>query len=138
MMDTPELKPCLVQNPVTPNQMNHCSLYSRTFSQHLPTNVSHGHQQSHVIIDNHNGKLKDHVNGRMRNEEEVSIHVDEEEATDEYFKTATRGLMLEQLSEFYNFYEHNKVPIEWNDTFEQDTQLGNGSKLISAYAHRFS
>jgi hypothetical protein len=75
------------------------------------------------------------VNGRKRNAEELSIHADEEEATDGYFKTATKGLMTEQLREFYNFYERSKVPLEWNEAFEQNEQLGNGSKFASAYVH---
>jgi hypothetical protein len=75
------------------------------------------------------------TNGRKRNAEEVSIHVDEGEANDGYFKTATRGLMREDLREFYNFYERNKVPIEWHEAFEQNEQLGNGSKFVSAYNH---
>jgi hypothetical protein len=76
------------------------------------------------------------TNGRnKRNAEELSIHVDEEEANDRYFKTADGGLMREELREFFNFYERNKVPIEWQEAFKQNEQLGNGSKFVAAYVH---
>jgi hypothetical protein len=38
--------------------MNHDSPYSRIFSLHLPTNFPHYQEQSHMVIDNHNGKSK--------------------------------------------------------------------------------
>jgi hypothetical protein len=76
------------------------------------------------------------TNGRnKRSAEELAIHVDEKEANDGYFETANRGLMREELREFYNFYERNKVPLEWHEAFNQNEQLGKGSKFVAAYVH---
>jgi hypothetical protein len=76
---------------------------------------------------------KYNVHGQKRNQEEVPIHLDENEAVDGYFETAPKDLMLEQLREFYYFYERNMVPTEWHEAFEHSTQLGNGAKVSAAF-----